>query len=222
MRNTIMFLVVLFHLIGASAQTGISGGISALKGFGAPKAHMGLNLGVEIPRDDQVSFYGRFTGYLSNTDPVRGITYVTAMDPLTVPYQENISYSTKVNYVVLEGGSRYYIGDGYDSGFGAYGGTNFSVIFNSVKRKYDDFDMAKYELPTNEVAKGSIFNVGVGLSGGVKNTFAGIGTLFFDVNASYILLSISNNTTASNVNLNTSMVKQLLFTFALGFRRELY
>ena len=221
MRNSIVLFVAIFQLSILFSQTGISGGLSTLKGFGAPKAHMGMHLGVEIPRDDQVSFYGRVTGHLSNTDPDRGMTYVTAIDQTTVPYQENVYYSTKVNYVILEGGSRYYIGDGYDSGFGAYGGSNFSLLFNSVKRKYDDYDVMKYELPEGELIKGSIFNLGVGLTGGVKNTFAGIGTLYFDVNVSYVLLSLPNNATAQAVQYS-GMVKPLIFNFALGFRRELY
>ena len=124
-----------------------------------------------------------------------------------------------MNYSVIEGGTRYYWGDGYDAGFGLYGGSSMSVIFNSIKRNYDDYDEVKYEMADTELPKGSIFNVGVGLGGGVKNTFAGIGTLYFDMNFSYLILSLPSNNTASQVG---DMYSPLLFNFAVGFRKELY
>jgi hypothetical protein len=122
-----------------------------------------------------------------------------------------------MNYTIIEGGTRYYIGDGYDSGFGAYGGGNVSALFNTIKRTYGDYDQSLYQLNTTEVAKGSIFNVGFGLCGGVKNTFAGIGTLYFDAGFSYLILSIPSSNSIS-----TNMYTPLLFTFNFGFRKEFY
>ena len=92
------------------------------------------------------------------------------------------------------------------------------LAVNTVKRKYDDYDQAKYELPTSELSKGSIFNLGFGLGGGVKNTFAGIGTLYLDLNLAYMILSTASNSTAQN----TSLYAPLLFSFNLGFRKEFY
>lgn len=220
MKRGILFLFILMNITWINAQVGLSGGLSMLKAFGVPKPYAGMHLGIEIPRDDQVSFYGRITAYLPNQELSDGsnYTYVTARDFSTVPYQKQVYYTSQMNYTSLEGGSRYYIGDGYDSGFGAYGGSNFSIVFNSVKRKYDEFDEVKYELPANELPKGAIFNVGVGLSGGVKHTFAGVGTVYFDINFSYLLLSQPSNTTAQG----TNSYSPLLFNFGLGFRKELY
>ncbi|MFN5910195.1 MAG: hypothetical protein ACK45H_02565 [Bacteroidota bacterium] len=221
MKNKLFFAMMIIGF-GTNAQVGISGGLSSLKAFGVPKLYGGIHLGVEIPRDDQVSFYGRLTTYLPNRDELNttNYTFVTARELTTIPYQQIVYYSTKMNYVALEGGSRYYIGEGYDSGFGAYGGSNFSVIFNSVKRDYDEFDEVKYALPATEESKGAIFNVGVGLGGGLKYTVAGIGSLYFDVNFSYLLLSQPSNNTAATAAQN--LYSPLLFNFALGFRKELY
>jgi hypothetical protein len=220
MKKGFLLLFMMLNFACINAQVGVSGGMSVLKAFGVPKPYAGLHLGVEIPRDDQVSFYGRLSAYLPNQEESNGTNYVfvTARDFSTVPYQKQVYYTSQMNYTCLEGGTRYYIGDGYDSGFGAYGGSNFSVIFNSVKRKYDEFDEVKYALDPNELPKGAIFNVGVGLSGGVKHTFAGIGTVYFDINFSYMLLSQPSNTTAQS----TNSYSPLLFNFGLGFRRELY
>lgn len=220
MKKGILFWIVLLNVSLLSAQVGLSGGLNMLKAFGVPKPYAGMHLGVEIPRDDQVSFYGRISTYLPNEEQADGTNYiyVTARDFSIIPYQQQVYYKSTMNYTSLEGGSRYYIGDGYDSGFGAYGGSNFSIIFNSVKRKYDEYDEVKYELPANEIPKGAIFNVGVGLTGGVKHTFAGVGTIYFDVNFSYMLLSQPSNTTAQM----TNSYSPLIFNFGLGFRKELY
>jgi hypothetical protein len=219
MRKFIL-LAVCLHGLYAVAQVGLSGGLNTLKAFGVPKMYAGMHFGVEIPRDDQVSFYGRFSGYLPNRDELSttNYTYVTARETTTVPYQQIVNYTPQMNYMVIEGGSRYYIGEGYDAGFGAYGGSNFSVIFNTVKRNYDPFDEVKYVLPSTELSKGAIFNIGVGLGGGLKYTFAGVGSLYLDVNFSYMLLSQPSNSTASSTNLYSP----LLFNFGLGFRKELY
>lgn len=218
MKNILLTLVAIMQLSILSAQFGLSGGMNTIFAFGAPKPYLGLHIGGEIPRDDAVTFYGRLSTYLGNKDTVPGLVFANAIDPMTNPYQQTVYYTSKMNYTVLEGGTRYYLGDGYDSGFGLYGGSNFSLILNSVKRKYGDYDQVKYSLPTTELPKGMIFNLGVGLSGGVKHTFAGIGTVYFDVNFTYLLLSQASNTTAQSTNL----YKPLIFNFGLGFRREFY
>ena len=212
-------IVAILSLISgfSLAQFGAAGGISVLKAFGMPKPYVGIHLGGEIPRDDQVSLYGRISMYGKQEDPIISFTNVNAIDPLTFPSSKNIVYQNAMNYTIIEGGTRYYIGDGYDSGFGAYGGGNVSALFNTIKRTYGDYDQSLYQLNTTEVAKGSIFNVGFGLCGGVKNTFAGIGTLYFDAGFSYLILSIPSSNSIS-----TNMYTPLLFTFNFGFRKEFY
>lgn len=219
MRNRIVLLLMLVISLGLNAQLGVSAGLTSVKGFGIPKPYMGMHLGIEIPRDDMISFYGRATFSLANRGDMQGVSYVTAIDLTTTPYLQQVNYNDKMNYTILEGGSRHYIGDGYDSGFGAYGGTNLSIIFNRVSRDYSDFDRTKYQLdPNNNEERGSIFNIGLGLTGGIKNTFAGIGTLYLDVNVSYLILSMPSNQLAQS----GELYSPLLFNFALGFRKELY
>jgi hypothetical protein len=220
-RNIKYLVVVVILLIGstaAQAQFGVSGGMSVLKGFGVQKPYIGMHFGGEIPRDDQISLYARLSLYARQQEPTNGFTIVTATDFTTVPYSQTISYSSTFNYTIVEGGTRYYIGNGYDSGFGAYGGSTVMLAVNSVKRRYDDYDQAKYELPSSELSKGSIFNLGFGLGGGLKNTFAGIGTVYFDMNLAYMILSTASNSTAQN----TSLYAPLLFSFNFGFRKEFY
>lgn len=215
-------LMAIFGLIFlgnvASAQVGLSGGVSMLKGFGTPKPYVGMHLGVEIPRDDANSIYGRVSFYGKQREEFKSSTYVTAINPSTNPYSLNVGYQSSMNYTILEGGNRYYIGDGYDSGFGGYGGGTVMLIFNSVKRNYDDFDQTLYTLPSTELSKGSIFNLGFGLNGGLKYTFAGVGSIYGDASFGYMILGQASNATASS----TTLYSNLIFTFNIGFRKELY
>jgi hypothetical protein len=217
-KQLVVIVILLIGAHAAQAQFGLSGGMSVLKGFGIPKPYIGMHFGGEIPRNDQISLYARLSLYARQKEPVPGSTYVTAVDLATNPYIQTIQYSSTFNYTIIEGGTRYYIGNGYDSGFGAYGGSTVMLAINSVKRKYGDYDQAKYELPTSEISKGSIFNLGFGLGGGVKNTFAGIGTLYLDMNLAYMILSTASNATAQS----TTLYAPLLFSFSLGFRKDFY
>ncbi len=218
MKKAIVIFGLILTGISASAQVGLSGGFNVLKGFGIPKPFVGLHLGVEIPRDDENSLYGRISFYGKQQEDIKSLTYVTAINPSTNPYSLNVGYRNSMNYTVLEGGNRYYIGDGYDSGFGGYGGGTVMVIFNSVKRKYDDYDQTLYVLPATELSKGSIFNLGFGLNGGLKYTFAGVGSIYGDASFGYVILGQASNTTASSTNLYSN----LIFNFNFGFRKELY
>jgi hypothetical protein len=222
MDGSMKKLIAIFGLIflgnTASAQVGLSGGFNILKGFGTPKPYVGMHLGVEIPRDDVNSIFGRVSFYGKQREEFKSTTYVTAINPSTNPYSLNVGYQSSMNYTILEGGNRYYIGDGYDSGFGGYGGGSVMLIFNSVKRNYDDYDQTLYTLPTTELPKGSIFNLGFGLNGGLKYTFAGIGSIYSDASFAYMILGQASNATASN----TTLYSNLIFTFNVGFRKELY
>ena len=219
MKNILILLFAFLIVSKAHAQFGINGGTSVLLAFGVPKPYVGLHLGAEIPRDDQVSIYGRLSLYSKQKTADKAQTYVEAIDVNnTFPSVQTVMYSTSMNYTMIEGGNRFYIGEGYDSGFGAYGGGVLLMIFNSVKRDYDEFDETKYRISPNEPRKGSIFNLGFGLGGGIKNTFAGVGTFYLDANFSYLILSTASNATASM----SPFYKPLLFSFNLGFRKDLY
>lgn len=214
-------LIVIFGMFSgfSMSQFGVAGGVSVLKAFGTPKPYIGFHFGGEVPRDDQVSLYGRISFYGKQKEEIDNYTYVTAFDPTTNPNMQMITYKNSFNYTMLEGGTRYYIGDGYDSGFGAYGGGNVAVVFNTIKRSYGDYDQSKYELSSTELPKGSIFNLGFGLGGGLKHTLAGVGTFYFDASFSYLILSIGSNTTATS---GANMYSPILFAFNLGFRKDFY
>lgn len=219
MRQLLLLACVALTLIGR-AQTGVSGGLTVIKGFGVPKIYPGIHIGVEIPRDDEVSFYGRVTSTLSNESSEVAQANAEARDPTTTfPNVKTVNYTTKMNYINLEGGTRYYLGNGYDYGWSAYGGSVFMLSINSVKADFDDYDESLYELQDGLTEKGRIIALNLGLNAGVKNHFT-FGMLYFDMTLGYALFAIPSNQTASQG--GGLLYSPLTFGFNFGFRKDLY
>jgi len=215
MRN---FLIIIAVLVAGSvsAQVSFNAGSSTLKGFGTDKWFTGFHIGVEVPRDDAMSFYGRYTHHFARTGQTDS-TYAYAIDPTTSPYIFNVERNATMNYNIFEGGTRYYLGDGFDFGFAGYGGTNFMIVYSKVKTKYSEFDEALYEIPGATNRSEAIFGIGAGLMGGVKYTVPRIGTFYSDFSIGYMLLA-----QASDDNIYAGLYSNLLFGIQVGYRRDLF
>lgn len=220
MRLGIFIITMLFAFSGA-AQFSITGGGSILKGFDNQKPWGGIHIGAEIPRDDASSLYGRFTHHFYNDDDSisanSGYLYVNPRDINSGLPPKFIGAVPSMNYNMFEGGVRYYLGNGFDFGWSAYGGSCIMLIFNKVKMDYSPYDEALYELPENIRYEGSIFSLAAGLGGGVKYSTASQGTFYFDINMAYTLLA-----QPSNPNMYTYMYSPLIFNFNIGYRRDLF
>ena len=112
-----------------SAQVSINGGGSMLVGFGNPQPFGGFHIGVEVPRDDAVSIFGRYTHHFKKRSmlPVPGFllhkTYTSSGVGILAPgdlYLPTVDAYPTMNYNIIEGGTRYYLGNGFDYGFAAY------------------------------------------------------------------------------------------------------
>lgn len=218
MKNFFLVLFFAMQIIWSMSQFGLNGGISVLKPFGELNPFVGIHLGAEVPRDDQVSIFGKIAFYGSQEEATENTTFAEPINPAITFDYPTVRYTNSINYTIIEGGNRYYIGDGYDSGFGAYGGGTVALIFNTIKRNYSDYDQSKYKLNSNEFPKGNIFNLGFGLCGGIKHTLAGVGTFYLDANFSYLIFSYGSNATATGHN----MYSPLLFSFNIGYRKDFY
>ncbi len=216
-------LIILMVFVGGTsfAQIAVNAGGSMLKGFGQPRPWGGLHFGIEIPRDDAVSIYGRVTHYFKQVNQDSLLTNAIAREVTTTPYTIQVSGLSSMNYTVLEGGTRYYLGNGYDFGWAAYGGTNLALIFNGVKTQYFNFDETLYELQSGSDRKGTIFSLAFGLAGGVKYTMEDIGTLYFDMGLNYVIFGQASNDMAALQFSSSGLYRPLLFNFNIGFRKEL-
>ena len=215
MRNIIV-IIALF--IGGStfAQFSLSGGASFLKGFRKDtKPWFGIHVSGEIPRDDQVSFFLRYTYHFKQKSKDTTSALLYPIDPLN-PVPLNWGARTAMDYHIIEGGTRYYIGDGFDFGWSAYGGTNFMLVFNSVKTAYNDYNTSLYREDEDNNQNGIIFGLGVGLSGGVKYTAPIYGTFYLDAGLNYMLFAQKNHTMVPS-----DLFSSLIFSLNLGYRRDL-
>ncbi|MDB3905313.1 hypothetical protein N9335_02430 [Crocinitomicaceae bacterium] len=213
--------------LSINSQVSISAGLGSVSGFTTDKSHVGFHAGVELPRNNDVTFYGRLAHYFSRSED-EGTTrtvIIQDLNDLTLPYQLQVNARESFNYTTIEGGTRYYLGNDYDNGFSAYGGTNGMLVFNTVKLKYDKTDITgtyeweeNYALPSNDDERGLIMGIAVGLQGGVKYTIPAIGTAYFDVSGQYSILAQGNNDVANF----TNQYSQLFFVFTVGFRKDLY
>lgn len=225
MKKVFCFLLSFIFLSNiVNSQISINAGTSILKGFTTDNSFFGLNAGIEMPRSNDVTFYGRIGHYFSSPEAQINSTFVTANNFNTTPYQLSVNYRNKMNYTTFEGGTRYYLGNDYDNGFSLYGGGNFMLYINSVKRDYEKEDASgnytweeNYQLPTNEPDKGKIISIAMGLQGGMKYTIPATGTFYFDINGQYSIFG-----QASNTNISTNLYSPLFFTINFGYRKDLY
>ena len=215
MRNWI--LIIALFLSGLSfGQVSVTAGPSMLLGTvrdASPWA--GFHVGLEIPRDDQVTLYGRFTHHFSQDASEAYDVFLTAKDPLDFTFP-TVSGRASMNYNIIEGGTRYYLGNGFDFGWAAYGGSNIMIVISRVRAEYGSFDETKYEIDELSRFDGTIFGLGVGLGGGVKYTFPRFGTIYTDVNANYIVLPAASSPAPSG-----ELYSSLLFNFNIGYRRDI-
>ncbi len=223
MKNLIL-IVALMISGGIGAQVSLLAGQTTTFAFGNKKPYAGFHLGVEIPRDDAVSFYLKYTHHFNQTQRSPGQIFVQdTIPPYMDPNFFQIGYDVKMNYNTIEGGTRYYLGNGFDYGFAAYGGTMLKAGFNQVKIVYDDFDEDNYQnLDINR--NGSIFSVSAGLAGGVKYSFDRLGTLYFDVSIDYAILTQgSYGGIGSEVltGYGTGQWNALNFNLSLGYRKDI-
>ena len=224
MKKLVLIFIILASTKYGISQVSLNAGTGFLKGFRTNKPFYGFSAGVELPRSNDVTFYGRIGYYFPQHEQTVYTSNVTAINMTTSPYNLQVNYQSKTNYTTIEGGTRYYLGNDYDNGFSLYGGGNFMLYFNSVKRDYEKMDATgtydwenKYQLSTDEPSKGKIISLAFGLQGGMKYTIPATGTFYFDVGGHYSIFG-----QASNNNISTTLYSPIFFTFNIGYRKDLY
>lgn len=214
----VVMLVCLSVATSLNAQYSIGGGLSTIFQFGNNKPFVGGHIIAEIPQNDDVTFYGR----LCYTTPQKqSLNRYEIYDPATNNFYP-LTEIEKFNYLSIDGGTRYYLINGFDESISIYGGTNIGVFVNTVRKDYDFDDGEDHTDLLDAVnlqrGKGTVLSIAVGVSGGVKYTMPGRGTLYFDINPHMMLFGVGSNNVANS----TQTYRQLVFNFGIGYRREFY
>ena len=220
-KHLFFTLFVTFLASNLFSQLSLNGGLGTLKGFGVKKTFVGLNLGLEYPRSNQATLYGRISYYIPRNEDDSIQAFFYEINNPSSSLQRNYTIST--GYLTVEGGNRFYIINGYDNGFSFYGGSTVLLCVNNVKKKFADWDYPYDEADYQNYgdSKGTILNLGVGLQGGLKYTFPGSGTIFFDFSGNYLVVRKGSNDVIYETT-NYPFESALLFTFNLGFRKDFY
>lgn len=197
-------------------QFSVGVGPSLYKNFGAPRSIVGFHVQGELCEDDETSFHGRVSVTpFAKEDPVN--LYLSDFNGNQFAVSHD--YIPKTNYISIKGGYKTYIGDGYEFGFAAYGGTSLGAIISSVRLDAGDYDRTQYLVPEQLKETGRVFGLVAGLNGGVKYSLPPAGTIYLDAGLDYILLPLNNQKQALNY---TSFLRNsLFFSVELGFRRDI-
>ena len=223
-KHLFFTLFVTFLASNLFSQLSLNGGLGTLNGFGVKKTFVGLNLGLEYPKSNQATLYGRIAYYIPRNEDDSTLAYASAISTTTFPYTLQRNYIVSTGYLTIEGGNRFYIINGYDNGFSFYSGFTVLLCVNNIMRNYADWNY-----PYNEAnyknegySKGTILNLGGGLQGGLKYTFPSIGTFFCDFSGNLLLIPKYSVDFIENDLENYPLNSALLFTFNLGFRKDFY
>lgn len=221
MKKLIVVGIFLFLGLPVFSQVGLGFGPSYFIPFGGGKNFTGVHFNVEIPIDDESSYYGRLAVYAKRLGDSRSDQYFAdAIDPSTTfPYTISIESANQLRFTNLHLGRRFYFLESYDYGFGLYGSTELMASIANSKVNLSDYDESKYRLVNVFEEKGSFFGVAFGFNGGAKYSFP-FGTAYFDLGFNYLIFGDVTNTQAQNT--FTEMGSNLLFSFNLGFRKDLF
>jgi hypothetical protein len=220
-----IFFILFFSFLSSEffSQISANAGLGTLNGFGVKKTFVGLNLGLEYPRSNQTTIYGRIAYYVPRNNIDSTQAYASAISTTTFPYTLPRNYTISTGYLTIEGGTRNYLINGYDNGFSVYGGSTILLCVNNIKKKFADWNYSYNEADYENYgdSKGTILNLGVGLQGGLKYTFPSIGSIFLDFSGNYLVIRQASNEMIGE-STNYPFDSALLFTFNLGFRKDFY
>ena len=219
-----LFFILLVTFLASNffSQISANAGIGTLNGFGVEKTFYGINLGLEYPRSDKNTLFGRIAYYIPRINKDSMEEYLNPILPSTLPPILR-NYTISTGYLTIEGGTRFYLINGYDNGFSVYGGSTVLLCINNINKKFGDWNYDSDESDYQKVddSKGTILNLGVGLQGGLKYTIPSIGSIFCDLGGSYLIIRQASNNIV-NLSTNYPFNSALLFTFNLGFRKDFY
>ncbi|MFT7343595.1 MAG: hypothetical protein ACI9XP_000169 [Lentimonas sp.] len=225
MKQLFILILVTISFSGYS-QIGIMGGLAVAKPFGAEQTPVGLQFGADVPQSDDFSYFGRVSLYpFGRESEATFPVFVEPKDGSGGGF--NVAAYGKTNLYTLSGGIRYYGGEGYEFGFGVYGGTTFSVLFGKYSERLDEYDESTYRTQGSYNPNASLLGGMVGLNGGVKYGIPSIGTVFLDVNLDYILLyDYVNESILVKSNLliksgNQGILARVYFGLNIGIRRDI-
>jgi hypothetical protein len=91
MKNIFLLSLTFLFLQTLNAQVSLSAGTGFLRGFQSEKTFFGVHGGFELPRNNDVTIYGRIGQYFAQNEDNSSTTVVTGNDLTTIPYQLQVN-----------------------------------------------------------------------------------------------------------------------------------
>lgn len=217
-----VLVTLLLCSIAAQAQIIIGANAAYQIPLGATENFFGAQLLIEKPSNDRNSFVGRVSYYFPRQLTVENAYVADAIVPGISPTSINLDHLTQYSTINIEFGRRAYVINPIDYGFSLYFNSNLIAGFNLIRSRLEEYDRSQYQIYGGDVTangKGSVFNLGLNLNGGMKYDFT-FGTFFFDINFNYNFIQFATNDIARSG--YQSFGSPFLFTFGLGYRKLLF
>lgn len=222
MIKRIIVVFSVFLAWSVKAQFIIGGNMAYQIPFGSEKNFTGVQLLLEKPVSERNSYYGKVSFFFPQKVNLANQYVADAIDFNTEPQSVNLSMLTNFSSFGIEFGRRGYIINPIDYGFSLYGSSTIVMTFNTIKSRVQSYDKTKYQIygiTENLNGTGNIFNLGFGVSGGMKYDFS-FGTFYADVSLGYDFLQLASNAIAQQG--YSSFGSRLNFGIGIGYRKILF
>ena len=198
---------------GMSRTFGYGGSFDILNPINSSYYLPGASFFAEIPRNETVVPYVKVGYYLPQRVDNPGGAILTAIDPMTNPYQTTTTLDTRINTFSLEGGTRYFLGNDYDIGLAAMLESKIRLLISPTREMVGDYDASVYQIDPNSTIgdRYTSLTLFIGFGGGVKYSQPW-GTVFTMAGLDLYILG----------NAITPLTSSMMFSMQVGFRRDLY
>lgn len=224
MIKRLTIILLLFLVSQANAQIVIGSNYSFMLPFGAKKQFHGVQLLIEKPLNERVSYYGYLTYYFNQKLIQPDMYYANAIQPDVDPPGIDLGALSKYSMVGVSFGRRNYWLNPIDQGFSLYGGTTLNLRFGFAQSRPEAYDTENYEIVnynTEDIqGKGTVFSLGAGLSGGMQYTINRFGTVYMDVAFEYSILNYPTSNAAANA--YKDMGSPLNFYVGIGYKKIIF
>jgi hypothetical protein len=175
----ILFLLTVVCSLQVSAQYSIGGGFSTFNSTNSGITRVGLHLFYENPHNEVTSFYLRslFTLPVKRFDSLS--LALVGFEP-GLPAFASVGREIKTTYIAVDGGTRRYIFNTYDSGFAVFGHLHLKGVLARYSEEVDDYNEELYQPNDPVFPDGLALLLGIGADIGFKWQLPSTGSFLFE------------------------------------------
>jgi hypothetical protein len=174
-RILLLFFILL--TVQLNGQYSIGGGFSTFNSTNSGITRVGLHLFYENPHNEVTSFYLRslFTLPVTRFDSLS----LSTLEP-GFPSFASVGRERITTYIAVDGGTRRYIFNTYDSGFSIFGHLHLKGVLASYKERVEEYNEDVYQPNDATAPDGLALLLGIGADIGFKYQLPYTGSFLFE------------------------------------------